>query len=230
MEPSRFRPHRGCAKIGRRCHRRTCARSTRIEAQQIWIACETAPRAPAIERRVAAKIRPLRKICFAENDGAGRAQHDSPPRNPKERCCLRVRAILLSSAFCQQLRGCPSPGSENLFELGFQISNVRLPLDRLAGYAADEFVHRELATVLIKVRRCPVQQRIEFAASDVVRDARDILHRFVEELRREEIAKRVTREIPKSALGPVNILQHPVFIGRRHNAKELFEPRLPCGG
>src|SRR5207248_5625182 len=25
MEPSRFRPHRGCAKIGRRCHRRTCS-------------------------------------------------------------------------------------------------------------------------------------------------------------------------------------------------------------
>src|SRR5437762_10086347 len=84
--------------------------------------------------------------------------------------------------------------SIDLFELSFQISNVRLPLDRLAGYAADEFVHRELATVLIKVRRCPVQQRIEFAASDVVRDARDILHRFVEELRREKIAKRIDRK------------------------------------
>src|SRR5207248_4265037 len=120
--------------------------------------------------------------------------------------------------------------SIDLFELGFQISNVRLPLSRLAGYTADEFVHRELATVLIKVRRCPVQQRIKFAASYVFRDARDILHRFVEELRREEIAKGVTRNISKSALGPVYILQHPVFICRRHNAKELFEPRLPCGG
>ena len=83
---------------------------------------------------------------------------------------------------------------------------------------------------MIKVCGCPVQQRIEFAATDVFGDAREILHRFVEELRREEIAKRVTRKIPKSALGPVNILQHPVFIGRRHNAKELFKPRVPCGG
>jgi hypothetical protein len=34
----------------------------------------SAARAPAIERCVAAKVRPLRKICFAENDGAGGAQ------------------------------------------------------------------------------------------------------------------------------------------------------------
>src|SRR4029079_17036140 len=99
--------------------------------------------------------------------------------------------------------------------------------------AADEALRhrrrRELAPVPVEVLAEPLVDLAERPLLYALVGVRQVAHEPLPDLRREDAAELVRREVPEHAAGPVDVLQAADPVVRRADADELLPPRVPGG-
>ena len=98
IEPSVSVPTASVARLAAAAVAEPGRRSARIEIEHVRVAGEAAPGAPAVERREAAEVRPLRQVRLAEHDRHRRRGAGRRSARPVAPCCRRAPGIRPSSA------------------------------------------------------------------------------------------------------------------------------------
>src|SRR6266567_5714489 len=84
--------------------------------------------------------------------------------------------------------------------------------DRVPGHALDQLVGRELPPVLVHVLLQPSQQRPELPTTDLPIEVGHVGADLLHELRADDVAERIARELRRPDERPVDVLEHALAI------------------
>src|SRR4051794_31997268 len=109
-----------------------------------------------------------------------------------------------------------------------QIAHVRRRVDlRRADDTLERLARRVLAAVAVQVLAEPVAQGCELALLEAVVDVRQLREHALPDLRRDQVAERVRREVADRAARPVDVLQNSLRVVGDADPEVVPHPAVP---